>query len=72
MILEMLRNSTLKHGGEIKTQVRYKIIWLEIAKEITNFYSPPCFQHVFVCSNFAQKQQFVLELNNIGSPKGIF
>jgi len=43
-------------GRKVDISIKYKILPLEIAKEITNLFIPPCFQHVLFCDNFVQKQ----------------
>jgi hypothetical protein len=56
MISQMVRNENVRFGRHLDIQVRFKILQLEIAKEILIFDKPHGFQQGLISSNSTKKQ----------------
>jgi hypothetical protein len=55
MILQMIRNETVRFGRHIDTEVSYKILQLEMPKLILILHYLACFQKGLFGGNFEQK-----------------
>jgi hypothetical protein len=44
MILQMVRNESVRFGRHIDIEVSYKILWLEVPKLVPFLHYPTCFQ----------------------------
>jgi hypothetical protein len=44
MILQMVRNESVRFGGNVDIEVSYKILQLEVLKESLILDASPCFQ----------------------------
>jgi hypothetical protein len=43
MISQMVRNESVRFGRHIDIEVSYKILWLEVPKNVPILQNPPCF-----------------------------
>jgi hypothetical protein len=55
MILQMVRNESVKFGRHIDIEVSYKILWLEVPKLVRILHYPACFQKGLSGGSFEQK-----------------
>jgi hypothetical protein len=55
MILQMVRNESVRFGRHIDIQVSYKILQLEVPKLVLVLHYPPCFQIGLFGGSFGQK-----------------
>jgi hypothetical protein len=55
MILQMVRNESVRFGRHIDIEVSYKILQLEIPKLVLILYYLACFQKELFGGNFEQK-----------------
>ena len=55
MILQMVRNESVRFGRHIDIEVSYKILWLKIPKLVQILYCLACFQKGMFGGNFEQK-----------------
>jgi hypothetical protein len=60
MILQMVRNESVRFGRHIDIEVSYKILQLEIPKLVLILYYLACFQKELFGGNFEQKTPLVL------------
>jgi hypothetical protein len=44
MISQMVRNESVRFGGHIDIEVSYKVLRLEVPKNVPILQNPPCFQ----------------------------
>jgi hypothetical protein len=57
MILQMVRNESVRFVGNIDIEVNYKILQLEIPKLVPILHYPACFQKGLFGGSFEQKHQ---------------
>jgi hypothetical protein len=55
MILQMVRNESVRFGRHIDIEVSYKILWLEIPNLVLILHYTACFQNGLFGGNFEQK-----------------
>jgi hypothetical protein len=55
MILQMVRNESVRFDRHIDIEVSYKILWLEISKLVLILHYLACFQKGLFGGNFEQK-----------------
>jgi hypothetical protein len=55
MILQMVRNESVRFGRHIDIEVSYKIIWLEVPKLIPILHYLACFQKGLFGGSFEEK-----------------
>jgi hypothetical protein len=58
MILQMVRNESVRFGRHIDIEARYKILWLEILKLVLILHYLACFQKGLFWGNFEQKHSW--------------
>jgi hypothetical protein len=58
MILQMVRNESVRFGRHIDIEVNYKILWLEIPKLVLILHYLACFQKGMFGGNFEQKRHW--------------
>jgi hypothetical protein len=55
MILQIVRNGSVRFGRHIDIKVSYKILWLQVPKLVPILYYPACFQKGLFGGNLEQK-----------------
>jgi hypothetical protein len=43
MVLQMVRNESVKFGRHVDKQVKHKILWLKVPNNAQTLHNPPCF-----------------------------